>query len=253
MSPPLQIQSLVGISTAELTRFNAYLGVSFSKTTYFSRPVMEAYIAWACAHCRDLLIIVADHLEAYNAVVFKGLSFADAEDRTMRTGLELRRAYEKAVPTELRERVRVRLASEILQESGCRDILDLVRSVASTNPRFQRDLRATVRIGLEGKLQTFVPKPADQEAVLPILVNYIIEEIAIILFLTNAAEPRYETSIFPYAPPQILVDLFDGAYGDAFAALTGGRSYPAIELVWEEQPLRPTAIGEEHCTAEPTA
>jgi tRNA-dependent cyclodipeptide synthase len=251
MPIPLQIATTTGLSVAELARFNAYLGVSFSKTTYFSRPVMEAYIAWACAHCRDLLVIVADHLEAYNAVVFKGLSFADAEDRTMRTGLELRRAYEKAVPPELQDRVRVRLASEILQENGCRDILELVRTVATVHPGFQRDLRGTVQIGLDGKLQSFAPNASDQDAVLPILVNYIIEEIAIILFLTSAAEPRYEISIFPYAPPRILVDLFDGAYGNAFAALTGGKPYPAIELVGE-QPLRPTAIDEKHLTAEPT-
>ncbi len=233
MSIELRIASLTGLAPSAVDGCNAYLGVSFSKTTYFSRPVMEAYVNWACARCPDLLIIVADHLEAYNASAFRGIPFREAEERTLRTGTELRRAYEKAVAPSLRDRVRIELASEILQKPQCRDILALVRSVAGSNIQLRQDTRRTVLYALGGKLESMA---LPQDDALDTLVNYIAEEIAIILFITGASDPKYQLSIFPYRPPQILIDLYAGAYGTAFDHLTLRRPYAAIELVRSAEP-----------------
>ena len=93
----------MGVSPQDLSRFNAYLGISFSKTQYFSRPMMAAYIDWACARFQHLLIIIADHLEAHNQQIFRRISLEEAERRTEQKGQELKIGYDRAIPDVFRK------------------------------------------------------------------------------------------------------------------------------------------------------
>ena len=74
----LQIAWTSGLGDTLPGGLDAYMGVSFSKTRYFSRPVMARYVEWACARFQEFLLIVADHLEIHNLRVFRNLSLEEA-------------------------------------------------------------------------------------------------------------------------------------------------------------------------------
>jgi hypothetical protein len=59
----------------------------------------------------------------------------------------------------------------------------------------------------------------------------MLEELAIILYVTRLAPRRHSVSIFPYRPQQVILDLHSGSYADLFAELTGGEPFRAIELI----------------------
>jgi tRNA-dependent cyclodipeptide synthase len=227
---PLTIKACWGVDASELAGLNAYLGVSFSKTTYFSRHVMRRYVEWACNHCRNLLIIVADHLEAHNVVVFKGLPHQEAVSRTQRTGAELLRAYRKAVPPELASRVDLVLASDLLSNEACADLVDSLRQLRDSSAVFAEDLRRGVQVSLGGKLRD--AGLAGSTTILNRLSEYLIEELAIILYVSALAPVRYDLSVFPYRPQDVIIRSHMGIYGDRLIEITGGRPFRAIELAF---------------------
>jgi tRNA-dependent cyclodipeptide synthase len=222
--------SSTGIPASDWSQWNAYLGVSFSKTKYFSRSTMKSYADWVGRHFKSLLIIVGDHLEVYNSMVFRGLTKEQAESQTLRVGLELRRAYDRAVIGVARDRVRIELASDILKEPSCQNVLSLVHRIAKTNNEFRDSLRNTVVNNLQGKLELLKATPYIKDRMLTVLINYLIEEIALIISIASLRDPRYEVSVFPNTPPQILIDIYAGAYGPELLSFTGKEPYRAIEL-----------------------
>ena len=232
-SPPgeLQIAWTSGLTEPLPDGLDAYMGISFSKTRYFSRPVMARYVEWACARFRAFLLIVADHLEIHNLRVFRHLSLDEASAHATQTGHQLRHAYEHAVPEALRPQVTIRLASEILAEPACAGALASLGRVAEREPRFRDGLRAAVVGSLAGKLRAARLKGAPREAALDVLQNYILEELAIIVYVTHLAPRRFDVSIFPYRPQQVILDMHAGPYAQLFVELTGGRPFRAIELV----------------------
>lgn len=227
----LQVAWTSGLPDPLPEGLDAYMGISFSKTRYFSRPVMARYVEWACARFRAFLLIVADHLEIHNLRVFRNLSPEEARAHATQTGGQLRHSYEHAVPPALRPRVTIGLASEILAEPECTGALAALARVAGREERFRAGLRAAVVGSLAGKLRAARLKGAPREAALDVLQNYILEELAIIVYVTRLASRRFDVSIFPYRPQPVILDMHAGPYADLFADLTGGQPFRAIELV----------------------
>lgn len=228
---PLHAVSEFGLSGRGEEPLNAYLGVSFSKTAFFSGMMMSRYIDWSCTHYREMLIIVADHLETYNKQVFSGLSFEDAEAATRRTGQQYCKSYLKAIPQELSERVTVRLVSDILAEPGCVGLVSRVYQETQAHPDFLESIRDTVLMVSGNKLADYGFSGQKKQWALDRLENYLIEEIGVILYITCLAQHRYQVSIFPYPPPPILLELYSGRFAELFSDITGKQEYKAIELI----------------------
>jgi len=185
----------------DTSQFNAYLGVSFSKTTHFSRAMMRNYMVWAGKNVRNLLVIVADHLEAHNYVVFRGLSLPEAERRTRIVGDQLKTAYSKTIPEDMRRCVSVQLASDILASPGCISLLGRVQALQDGLPEFDKDLTAAVLDAVGWKLTAIPSAGIDKMAV------------------------------FPYRPQAVILNAFSGAYSHHFSDITGGIPFRAIQLV----------------------
>jgi tRNA-dependent cyclodipeptide synthase len=211
---------------------NAYLGISLSKTRFFSHDTTARYVRWCCDRFGRLLVIIADSLEAYNYQVFKkGLTIEAARARTLRSGQQRQIGYRSAVPPELESRVEVVLTSELLREPRCMAMLELVTAARAKGVAFRSALRATILQAVGGRVHEAGFGAEELEDALDTLEFYLLEEIAVILYVSCVADPAYHVSVFPYPPPEILRHLYDGAYGADFAALTGGRPYAALTLV----------------------
>lgn len=212
---------------------NGILGVSFSKTAFFSLPMMREYVLWSAGNIRDLLILIADHFEVHNQVVFRGLSQADAERRTRKAGSELMVAYQRAIPEHLHDRVRVALASELLECDVWKDLLADVRRIRDCLDDFNRDLTASVLSAVGGRALRVPWKSAERHAAVLQLQEYLIEELALIFYYAHCARPRYELSIFPYRPQDVVLNVYSGPYSQSFRHITGGQTFRAVQLVPE--------------------
>ena len=211
--------------------YNAYLGISFSKTRYFSLATMADYITW-CLRCFDqLLIIVADHLEIHNQMVFRGSGYESAARSTRIAGEQYRSGYRKSIPRSQRHRVRVALASELLSDPACAALAEKTLLQYYKSSEFHRAVTRTVDFALQGKLQVSFPGGPPASA-MDRLGHYFTEELAIILYLTCVASPRFNVSIFPYPPPDLLLDLHGDRLGDVYERITGAAPSPfkAVQL-----------------------
>ncbi|MHC4066937.1 MAG: hypothetical protein ACYSUI_20870, partial [Planctomycetota bacterium] len=66
MSANLVIIQQTGLANMQLRSHNACLGISYAANKFFSKSRVRGYILWCNAHSLSLLIIIPDHLEAYN-------------------------------------------------------------------------------------------------------------------------------------------------------------------------------------------
>ena len=228
----LQVVETSGFDLLESASLNANLGVSFSKTPYFSKRMMARYIEWTTRHFDKLLIIVADHLEVYNAQVFKGLSYEEACRRTLEVGQQLRIGYRRATPDELSHRVSVRLASEIIEEAECAVLITHIRNLVLNHSEFNRDLRASISQALSDKLAAAPTAGLPLDAAMDTLANYLIEELAIVLYINHRAPIRYPVLVFPHFIPSILSKLYDEPYLSLFAEINRGETFRSLKLVW---------------------
>ncbi|HYW43093.1 MAG TPA: tRNA-dependent cyclodipeptide synthase [Bryobacteraceae bacterium] len=229
MMDELVLYEDAGLEPASLRPMNGYLGVSFSMTKFFSRERMRQYIEWAGANLQDLLIIVADHFEGYNIEVFKRSEPETAFPKAFGVGYQLLKGYVRAIPKSLESRVRVVLASELLIEQQCIEILESVRRLGSQKPDFVRDCRTGILELISGKLAEAGIEDAQRESALEVLLNYMYEEIAIILYVSHAMSPPYPVAIFPYEPRQVIRNLYQNQYGD-ISAITRGEAFRFVRL-----------------------
>ena len=229
---PLAVLSSVGLDELCDSSLNAFLGISLSKTRYFCRNTMRHYMAWACGCYGDLIVIVADHLEIYNQQVFKSRSYDDAVSYTQKTGRELQLNYRRAIPDGLQDRIEVVTASELLRQPGCARFLAAVEEAVAAQPDFARAIQATLMDAVGSRFEEQGYNRSEAETRLKMLERYLLEEIAIILHLTEHPDKPYEVSIFPYPPPPIFPDIYAGRYPIAGFDRHDGV-FKAIELVDE--------------------
>lgn len=219
-----------GISQDTLSCANAYIGVSFSMTRYFSRSRMREYIEWAGEKMRNLLIIVADHFEGYNIQVFKQLPPEEAFSRALMVGENLVKGYVRAVPGTLRSKTTVVLASELLVQEDCASLVRLVREEAANNHLFWQDCRNGISEMISGKLDDAGLTGATRELALDLLHSYIYEEIAIILYVAHVMQPKWPVALFPYEPRNVITKLYGGSYSKALCNATRNEPFRFVKL-----------------------
>lgn len=228
---PIDDQAAAG--SGEAPGLNGYLGISLSKNVYFSKARVAGYVAWAARHLDRLLIIVADHLEAYNIQVLRAVAFDVARSRAEAKGRELARGYTRTIPPHLVGRVTVRTAADILVEPPCAAVLAHVERVAQEEPALRSDLAAAVvgnLLGRSGGKTVDDARRARVLAAVDTLSRYVLEELAIVLYLSHVASPRWEMAIFPSPPPAAITNAYAGAYAHRFADITGSQPFRFVQL-----------------------
>lgn len=210
---------------------NANLGVSFSKTRYFSKDVMGRYVTWLADRFDHVLIVIADHPEAYNAQVFKGLPFDAAQRRCLEAGRQLREGYKKVIPASLSDRVRIELASDHLQTEACRALVDRLERLCRERHDFDDSVKISVREALSSKLAAVSGNGFDPERAIEVLASYLIEELAIVLYLSHLRPIPYPVMVVPHFIPTVLPKLYVAPYADLVADVIAGEPFQFMKLV----------------------
>lgn len=226
----LVLVSSRGFDHKDLRRLNAYLGVSFSLTEFFTRPRMQEYFMWAETHLNNLVVIIADHLEGYNFQVFKNHSPDEAFERAADIGSQLVKHYTRAIPAGLESRIEIVTASELLKREQCAEALKLTEKVIDQDPEFKADVETAILDLLSGKLEDAGFRGTQLEAALNVLQHYVLEEIAIILYLVHLTRPTYPVAVFPYPPRTVITKIYDQQYGGAFRDITRGEPFSFVQV-----------------------
>jgi tRNA-dependent cyclodipeptide synthase len=226
----LRVLESSGCTVEEWHTLNANLGVSFSKTRYFSKRMMSCYVHWISSRFDRLLIIVADHLEVYNAQVFKQLTCEEATRRSLTVGRQLCASYRKAIPGGLGGRVSISLASDIIQEPGCQVLIARLEHAARSHARFRHDVHQSVETALAGKIARVKNTGVNISGAMETLANYLIEEIGIVLYLNHIADVRYPLMIVPHFIPAVLPTLYEGPHAGLFEDITRGDRFRSMKL-----------------------
>jgi tRNA-dependent cyclodipeptide synthase len=229
-SDELSLISSAGPAVEDLREMNAYLGISFSMSKYFSRSRMKQYFEWAGQNLRDLEVIVADHFEGYNFNVFKGIPLETAFDRAHQVGIQFATNYRRAIPPSLTSRIHIVLASELLQRPKCVEIFAFSRELAAKDLEFKGDVESAILELLSGKLEDAGYHGENLKPALEILQQYIFEEIAIILYSAHLAVPTYPVAIFPYPPREVITKIYENHYGGAFRQFTRGQPFRFVQV-----------------------
>jgi tRNA-dependent cyclodipeptide synthase len=229
-SDELVLISSSGPQDENLRRMNAYLGISFSMSKYFSRSRMKKYFEWAGENVRDLVVIVADHFEGYNFNVFKGIPLETAFEKSHQVGIQFATNYGRAIPASLASRINIVLASELLQRPECSEIFEISSELADKDPEFKADVEAAILELLAGKLDDAGYRGEKLRGALEILQRYIFEEIAIILYTAHLEVPAYPVAIFPYPPREVITKIYDNHYGGAFQKITRGQPFRFVQV-----------------------
>jgi tRNA-dependent cyclodipeptide synthase len=233
----VELRSCSGLTPSEFSRLNAYLGVSFSMTKYFSLARMRDYVEWAGSHVDRLIILVADQFEVYNLRVFRGFTVEEARARALKVGTDLVRGYQRVIPADLASRSSVQLISSFLADPFYVSLIDFTKRVAAENPEFREDCRNAVLQLLLGKLAEHGLTHEKLPPTLDLLQNYMHEEIALILYVAHVHKPRYPLAVFPFPPRAVLTRLYSGAYGGAFLPYTGSEPF-RLALVGPRESVR---------------
>ena len=226
----LSLISSSGPPAENLREMNAYLGISFSMSKYFSRSRMKQYFEWAGQNISDLVVIVADHFEGYNFNVFKGVPLETAFDKAYQVGIQFATNYRRAIPPSLASRINIVLASELLQRSKCAEVVALSRSLAKEDPEFKGDVDNAILELLAGKLEDAGYRGQNLKPALEVLQQYIFEEIAIILYSAHLEVPAYPIAIFPYPPREVITKIYNNHYGGAFRLFTRGQPFRFVQV-----------------------
>ena len=123
------------------------------------------------------------------------------------------------------------MASDIIQDPRCQHLIERIKGVTSSEPQFKADLFQSVQEAMADKLaQWSVSSPSNGSA-LDTLAHYLIEEMAIILFLNHMADVRYPMMVVPHFIPSIVPKLYSGRHAALFTDVTGGEPFSSMKLV----------------------
>ncbi len=231
MSKSLVAIRQVGLKDSLSPRPNACLGISYCRNKFFSKSRVRDYVLWCAGHFPRLLIIVPDHLEAYNFHVYKRIPFSTALKRAQHHGRNLQRAFSKSIPSSMTSRTLVLRASELLSDPECGRLLRIVREIDSEDVAFSSAVTRDVWLSTRGRLHEAGVADDQATSSRAALRNYLLEEIAIVLFVAHCSRPTYPVMIGPCAPHRTITELYEGRFSAGFRTITQSHPFRFVELV----------------------
>lgn len=169
--------------TTQLKSKKAFMGVSIYNL-FFKKKTMEKYILWASKNFKEFLIILMDNPEKYNLHIFKKINIRLALNKVKNHATELKRCFEKIIQKHNLTNVSILTFDKVKNEKDYLEKLKIINKNYKTNQEFKKDLLDLMNIWIGDKIKNLNRKLSEKE--LEILSRYIKEELACIIYLTEA-------------------------------------------------------------------
>lgn len=181
-----------------------FLGLSIrNKMSNGSR--LEALIPWVARRTQTLTIVIGDYIHRHDLVAFDGIPISDAARKAFSLGARATRAARRIVGD--RAGCRVLSSADLTETAECKRILRVITDYYSAEPTFMRDVTQQV-IAFAARS---VPEStaARNGQLLGILKDYVLEEIAMFLYLHDAG---YAIEVYPGPDLTIMRKAAIGLY-----------------------------------------
>lgn len=169
-------------------KYNGFLGVSILHK-FFSKKNMKFYFDWCSKQFDEFVIILMDDPDKYNFQIFKNMNEKDALEHARKISDELKRGYEKVLRDLDISNIKILQLRDLIKDKKYVAILQEVNNYFESNKEFAKDLNKLMDIGIGGKIEELPYDKKEIEEKRRILINYIIEELASILYLTENHYP----------------------------------------------------------------
>lgn len=184
--------------------FNIWVGISLGNKFFIKENIKE-YILWAQKNTKDnVLVVVADAIQAYNFEVLDKISFAQAQRKAARLGdVKFNEVKEilSQLPKEQQQLVNVVRWSETTFDLEYQKNLILVRNEFKTNPEFHQTIIEIVKKGRSDRYSTLsklVPEKLDR------LAEYVLNELP---HFINGVRGHGNNFVYNLIPYPVLSDL----------------------------------------------
>lgn len=171
-------------------KYNGFMGIS-TPHKFFSKNNMSYYFEWCSRQFKEFVMVLMDDPEHYNFMVFKFMKKKQALQHARKISDELKTAYEKSLRGLGIQNIKILQFKDFVNNDKYKNILLEVRKNAETNPGLKKDLEEMMNYGIGGKIEEFSKKISEKELekIKSILFQYIIEETAAIIYLTENGYP----------------------------------------------------------------
>ncbi len=162
---------------------NGFFGIGLS-SKYYSQENLNLYAKWASQHFNSFLFIIADDPERYNIMGFEGLAEEKALNESRKKG-NIKYEIVSKIAEKFPHKIEVKRWNEITNNSEYNRILKQLIIDYDRIPILKEHMDKTLWANISPKLieleSNLTPKEFEER--FRILVNYTIEEIALIVYL----------------------------------------------------------------------
>lgn len=196
-------------------KYNGFLGVSIPHK-FFSKKNMKFYFEWGTKQFKEFIIILMDDPEKYNFQVFKNKDEKDALVHARKISDNLKSGYEKVLQELKINNIKILQFRDFLNDKNYTTILQEIYKFFESNDDFRKDLFKLMDIGIGGKIEELPHDKNKIEKIRRLLVNYLIEELASILYLT---ENHYPIELDPTVEFTPKKRIYEGDFPELYDTL----------------------------------
>mgnify|MGYP001308294214 CR=1 FL=1 len=169
-------------------KYNGFLGVSILHK-FFSKKNMSFYFEWSSKQFKEFIVILMDDPDKYNFQIFKNMDEKTALIHARKISDQLKLGYERTLKSLNISNIKVVQFRDFITDEKYIRILDEVNSYRKINNEFNNNLNLLMDIGIGGKIKELPYNVERIEEIRKILINYIIEELASIIYLSENDYP----------------------------------------------------------------
>ncbi len=169
-------------------KYNAFIGISIPHK-FFSKENIKTYSGWCSKQFKEFIILLMDDPEKYNFQVFKNMDEKETLGLVRKKSDELKRGYEKVLQHLSISNIKILQFRDFCSNNQYKNILQEIKTQFDSNEKFRNDLFSLMLLNIGGKIKELPYGQKGIENIKMILVNYIIEELASILYLTVNGYP----------------------------------------------------------------
>lgn len=218
----MKVEKVTGIAKEVIdgnNSLNGFFGISI-RHRFFSKINMIEYFKWISPRFKGFNILLMDDPDKYNLMVLKNYDDDEALKRAREISDLIKIGYERNLKHLNIENIKVIQFRDFINDPMYITFLQKIRDFVSHNSKFKKSLEVLMEKNVGIKIKEFFKTNSfskeDEEKKRHTLLQYIIEEIASILYMT---EKGFKIEIDPTEEFLTKTDIYNGLYPDLNKAL----------------------------------
>jgi len=175
-------------------------------------------------------------MKSKDGIIFfcKNLDKKEALERVRKIGIDYERAFSKVLTNFNKNKISIIRINDLPKEKGYEKLLKVIKKYYKKDTLFKKDVEKELWNNIGGKLNEFRTKITKEEfnEKLKLLINYILEEMSIIIYVTEFYKGGYPIEIYPDKDIQIKRNIYNKKYKGLYEklGLKGRRGHIFLDV-----------------------